>query len=271
MPRQLRTPSLMKSADAPVTLFTLPGVVVTRDAAAPVATVMLDRPSKRNALDHATLVQLEVAFDRLHGREDVRVIILAGRGRSFSAGHDLSSKGDGAGGDGEPGGWNLRAPRARLRQGARTIRAIRDCDAVTVARVHGHAIGGGFGLMLACDLRYVARGTALYLPEVDLGNPVPWGLTPMLVHSVGAAVAKEMVLLTDEIAPDRAHQLGLVNGVCADERALAAEVDRVAYAVAAKPSAATLLAKAQFRSLRLQEQLGDVTEYEPDWMLLSKM
>merc|ERR1711957_576678 len=100
--------------------------------------------------------------------------------------------------------------------GGRMITAIRDCDAVTIARVHGHAIGGGFGLLLACDLRVATKDASLYFPEIDLGNPVPWGLTPMLVREVGLASAKELMMLGDEVPVEEARRLGIINAVAAD-------------------------------------------------------
>lgn len=264
MPRRLRTPRLPKSCDPPLELLHLDTVFVTKDPGAPVATVILNRPRSRNALNYQTLRDIEKAFSFLQGRYDVRVVVLAGAGQSFSAGHDLKSADDPFETD------TLQERMHRLRQGARTIAAIRDIDAITIARVHGHAIGGGFGLMQACDLRCVTRDALMYFPEIDLGNPVPWGLTPMLVRDIGLPVAKELMLLGSELSPDRAAQLGLVNRVCHDEATLDVEVEELAYSIAAKPSSAVTLAKSQFRSLQHTSSSGDVVDYEADWMILCR-
>lgn len=264
MPRRLQTARLPKSADPPVELLRLETVSVTKDATQPVATVTLNRPKARNALNAQTLRDLEDAFLLLRKRFDVRVVILAGAGASFCAGHDLRSQA-------EPNRSDTLAESLHHgRQGARTLAAIRDIEAVTIARVQGHAIGGGFGLMQACDLRCVTADAMLYLPELDLGNPVPWGITPMLVRDVGMAMAKELVLTCAEIPAQKAAELGLVNRVCQGEAALEAEVESLAYTVAAKSANALVLAKGQFRSMQHASSVGDVVEYEPEWLLLSR-
>jgi len=106
-------------------------------------------------------------------------------------------------------------PRERaFLQGQRTIRAIDDADFATVACVHGHAVGGGFGLVLACDLRVVEKNTLLCFPEIDIGVPVPWGLAPLLIRDAGLPVAKELMWMGSDITARRAMRLGLVNRVC---------------------------------------------------------
>lgn len=263
MPRLLTTPRLVKSAEPPLELLRLETVLVTQDAAAPVATVTLNRPKARNALSATALQEIEQAFNFLRRCYDVRVIILRGAGASFSAGHDLRAAGN------ENKSGTLRESMDHQRQGERTITAIRDADAVTISRVQGHAIGGGFGLMIACDLRCVTADASLYLPELDLGNPVPWGLTPMLARDVGLPVAKEIVLTCDELSPARAAQLGLVNRVCADEAALDAAVEELAYGIAAKSAAAVTLAKSHFRSMSYTSAAGNINEYEANWLSIA--
>lgn len=272
--RQLTTAPLTKSTKPPITLLTLDNLDIWKDAEAPVATVTLRRPKQRNAINQPVLRDLEKAFLFLQERFDVRVVIMAGEGKSFSTGADLRAPVEPLSEmsrNPESGAWKQREVRFRLGQGARTINAMRDCDAVTIARVQGHAIGGGFGLMQACDLRVITKDAMLYFPEIDMGNPVPWGLTPMLVRDVGLPVAKELILTGDELDPERALKLGLVNAVVEDEAALDVEVDRLAYTIAAKSPAAVTLSKNQFRSMHHSSPSGDVVDYEPDWLLISKL
>merc|ERR1719510_1267742 len=115
------------------------------------------------------------------------------------------------------------------------MRAIQELEAITIARVQGHAIGGGFGLLMACDLRIVAKDALLFFPEVDLGNFLPWGLTPMLAEEIGPAKAKELILTCDALDPSEAMTLGLINRVVADETELDEAVESLAYRIAAKP------------------------------------
>ena len=84
---------------------------------------------------------------------------------------------------------------------------------MTIARLHGHAIGGGLALALACDFRVAADDALLDLPEVDLGVPLTWGATPRLIHEIGAARARELILLCDRVDAERAERDGLVHRV----------------------------------------------------------
>jgi enoyl-CoA hydratase/carnithine racemase len=247
MPRQILSPKLEKSSTSR-TLLSLEHVQVTKDAENPVATVWLDYAERRNALGTSMMSQIEEAFVFLNTRFDVHVVILEGKGKSFSAGADLkdvmqrSEKTDGM----DP------TPRQRgyaQQQGRRLMRAIQELEAITIAKVHGHAIGGGFGLMLACDLRLVRQDTMLYFPEVDLGNFLPWGLTPMLARDLGMARAKELVLTCDMLDPTEALSLGLINKVAPDQAALDMAADELAYKIAAKPVEALQGAKMQFISM----------------------
>ena len=118
----------------------------------------------------------------------------------------------------------LRRYAAQL--GHRAIAAWEELDAITIARVHGHAAGGGFGLMLACDLRVVHASTRLWLPEIDLGIPLTWGLTARLYGELGPARAKEAVLLGGAVAVDAAARMGLVNRVVGSQCGSDARTDR---------------------------------------------
>ena len=154
----------------------------------------LDRPQRRNALNTDTLEELAALFTSLQIDFRTRVVILGGRGPSFCAGADRTDP---------PGSARLAASsdatereRRYVSQiGLRACRAIEEVEAVTIARVHGHAIGGGLALALACDFRIAAEGTLFHVPEVDLGIPLTWGATPRLIQEVGAARARELILL----------------------------------------------------------------------------
>ena len=151
--------------------------------------------------------------------------------------------------------------------GSRVIRAIMECEAVTIARVQGHAIGGGFGLMQACDLRIVMADALLFFPEVDLGSgPVPWGLTPMLARDVGLPKAKELIMLCDAIGAQEALTLGLINKVAHTTDELDAIVDDFAYRLAAKNQGALHGTKLMFRALEDGPSVssGNLTMLEPD-------
>jgi hypothetical protein len=144
--------------------------------------------------------------------------------------------------------------------------ALPELDAL--AAREPHALGGGLALALACDFRFAAEGTKLGLPEVDLGVPLTWGATPRLIHELGAARARELLLLGDAIEADEAQRIGLVH------RALpAAELDAAVLAtarkLAAKPEIAVHMTKTQLRAYARSAPLGDVSEADADLLLES--
>ncbi len=227
--------------------------------AGPVARVWLDRPEKRNALNALALEEIADAFGSLQTDFDTRVVVLGGRGPSFCSGADRS----------DPPGRSSEAARGdRERRwlgqlGLRAVRAIESLEAVSIARVHGHAIGGGAVLPLACDLRVAAAGTIFSIPEVDLGVPLGWGATPRLIREIGPARARELILLCDKIDAETAAGFGLLNRVVPEDQ-LDATVDEWAARIAAKPEIAVHMVKTQFRAYAATVPLGDVTEADGD-------
>ena len=231
----------------------------------PVLRVWLDRPERRNALNTEALEEIAALFTSLQTDFQTRVVILGGRGASFCAGVDRTDP---------PGHTRLvassdateRERRYVSQIGLRACRAIEEVEAVTIARVHGHAIGGGLALALACDFRIAAEGAVFHLPEVDLGIPLSWGATPRLIHEVGAARARELILLCERIDGAQARDWGLVHRVVAAEK-LDETVDAWTARIVAKPEIAVHMTKTQFRAYAYRAALGDVTETDGDVLL----
>jgi enoyl-CoA hydratase/carnithine racemase len=230
----------------------------------PIGTVWLDRPERRNALNQQALEDIANVFAELGRAFDLRVVILAGRGPSFSAGADLKDP---------PGIARIADPSTSARErrwlsdlGTRAIDAIERLDAITIARVQGHAIGGGALLALACDLRVAARSTVFGIPEVGLGDILNWRGVPRLVAEVGPVRAREIVLLGDRFDADEAVRLGLINRSVPDEE-LDAVVDDWAGRLAAKPEVSLALSKAQFRAYGAVATLGDTQQFEANFEL----
>ncbi|MEN8184453.1 MAG: enoyl-CoA hydratase/isomerase family protein [Myxococcota bacterium] len=224
------------------------------------ATVWLDRPERRNALNGTALQEVAEVFEALQGEFDTRVVVLAGRGLSFCAGADRRDP------PGAPrGGAGMRERRHQSQQGLRAVQAIERLEAITLARVHGHAIGGGLVLALACDLRVAAAGTVFQIPEVDLGVPLSWGAVPRLIAEIGAARARELILLCDRFDAGRAESLGIVQRVVPPDE-LDAAVLGWAQRLAAKPEVAVHMTKTQFQAYASVHPLGDVTAADGDWL-----
>ncbi len=240
-----------------------PGIVVERNG--PVMHVWLDRPERRNALDTQTLESLAELYTGLARDFETRVVVLAGRGPSFCAGADRDRP-PGRERMAEASGASERERRFAAQTGLRACRAIEACEVVTLARVHGHAIGGGVALALACDFRIAAQGSVFQVPEVDLGIPLTWGATPRLINEVGAARARELILLCDRIDAETAERWGLVHRVVPVAQ-LDATVDAWAQRLAAKPEVAVHMTKSQLRAQAQRSVLGDVSETDGDLLL----
>jgi enoyl-CoA hydratase/carnithine racemase len=227
----------------------------------PVSFVWLARPERRNALNALALEEIAACFEALQTAFAARVVVLAGRGPSFCAGADRR----------DPPGARMAAssgatPRERrhaAQLGLRAARAIERCEAVTIARVQGHAIGGGLVLALACDFRVSTEDAVWSVPEVDLGLPLTWGAVPRLLQELGAARARELILLGDRVDGRRAEQLGLAQRAV-PEAALDATVDELAARLAAKPEVAVHMTKTQLRAYAAAIALGDVSESDGD-------
>jgi len=197
----------------------------------PVGRLTLNRPDKLNPLSTHTLLELVDAARFFDARRDVKVVIVSGRGRAFSAGADV-----GAFVGPPPGGLSVRDAADAGWEMAEAIEGMR---AVTVAAIHGHCVGGAVVLAAACDLRVAAEDTTFRIPEVDLGIPLAWGGIPRLVREIGPAMTRELVLTCRPFTAAEARALGFVNRVVPAGE-LSATVERLAGELAGR-SALTLV------------------------------
>lgn len=224
-----------------------------------IARVWLNRPDRRNALSGLALEEIRLVFQELQTSFETSVVVLGGRGLAFCAGADRK---DPPGRSTAPTGL-ARERRYMAQVGKRAVEAIENCEALTIARIHGHAIGGGVLLAAACDFRIAARSTVFHVPEVDLGIPLTWGGAPRLAHLLGPARAKEIILLCERFSADDADRFGFLNRVVEDD-ALDEVVDDWATRLAAKPEWALHMSKTQFRGYDRLAVLGDLTEGDAD-------
>jgi len=175
------------------------GFHVERDDERGVATITLDVPDKLNRVSMAARDQLASAFDELGREESVRVVVLRGAGRAFTAGGDIAGF--------------LRAEPETLSRLAWNVAAAERCPKPVIAALHGFAFGVGLELALACDFRIAAEGTELALPEVKLGMIPGSGGTQRLARLVGLGRAKDMIMRGRRIGSEEALALGLVTEV----------------------------------------------------------
>jgi enoyl-CoA hydratase/carnithine racemase len=185
-------------------------VRTARDGA--VLTVTLDRPDQLNAQTPATWAALRAVGEGL--TDDVRVVVLRGAGRSFSAGLDrtlFSAEPGVAGGLGELGSMPADLAQDRIRGYQAGFRWLRSPGIVSIAAVQGHAIGAGAQLALACDLRVFADDAQLRLPEATLGLVPDLTGTSTLVELVGYSRAVELCLTGRPVGAAEALATGLAN------------------------------------------------------------
>ena len=230
-----------------------------------VARILLNRPAKRNALNTTALDEIADCYSRIDTEWDVRVVVLGGRGQSFCAGADRKDPPASAR-TRRSSGASERERRWAGQIGRRACAAIANCEAVTIARIHGHAVGGGLALALCCDFRVTASDTVFHVPEVDLGLPLLWGATPKLIYEVGAARAREIILACDRFDAAQAERWNVVHRSVPPAR-LDAETDALAKQMAAKPEIAVHMAKTALRGYARTANLGDATEADVDLML----
>ena len=169
----------------------------------PTGTLQLNRPSVLNACNEQLMNDVIAAAAWFNRQEQVKVVVVSGAGAAFCTGFDLRAF------------QNNSAERVRsaVDLGLRMVEAVSSMNAVTIAAIHGHCIGGGVVLACACDFRYAAAGTQFHLPETELGVPLAWGGMPWLVREVGPAMAMEFALLCRKVGAERMKDSGFLNGV----------------------------------------------------------
>lgn len=169
--------------------------------------ITLDRPAKLNPLGADTLRELVEAAHFFDARPEVKVVVVSGSGRAFSAGADLAGFANGG------RGGSALAAREGVEAGRRMADAVEGMRAVTVARIHGHCVGGALVLAAACDLRVASDDTLFSIPEIDLGIPLTWGGIPRLVREIGPAMTKELVMTCRPFGAAEAKAAGFLNRV----------------------------------------------------------
>ena len=175
----------------------------------PVATIWMNRPDLHNAFDETLITELTAACMALDDDNDVRVVVLAGRGKSFSAGADLN--------------WMKRAAQFTHEQNvddarkfAGMLRTLSQMNKPTIARVQGAALGGGTGLTAACDMAVASSDAVFSTSEVKFGI-IPSAISPYVLRAIGPRHALRYFQSGERISAERALAIGLVGDVVALE------------------------------------------------------
>jgi enoyl-CoA hydratase/carnithine racemase len=205
--------------------------------------ITLNRPEKLNALNDDVRHELHAALDAVAEDHDVRVVVLAGAGRCFSAGADLATSVT-------PG--TGKRPWADRRAAAggwqRLLARLESLPQVTVASVHSHCVGGAALIAAGCDLRIAADDLAVSIPEVAIGIPLTWEGIPRLVREVGFPMARDLVMTGRRIDAAEAERCGFATRVVAAAE-LAAATDALVADLVQMPDAPLAMTKAMFGSM----------------------
>lgn len=173
------------------------------------AWVWLNRPAVHNAFDEVLIQELSAALISLEKERDLRAIVIAGRGKSFSAGADLNSMK-------RQGQASMQENLEDARRLAELFRVLSECGKPTIARVHGAAMGGGMGLAAACDICVASVEAVFATSEVRLGL-IPGVISPYVVRAIGERQAYRYFQTAERIAANRAYELGLIHELVAPE------------------------------------------------------
>jgi methylglutaconyl-CoA hydratase len=217
-----------------------------------VLTIALNRPDQHNAMNPAIMTGLTRIFTSLPGRDDVRVVVLTGNGRSFCAGADLAFMRAAA-------DYNFDQNVADGQAIFDLMLAVDHCPQPVVGRVNGAAIGGGAGLVSCCDIVVAVERATFAFSEARLGI-VPAVISPFVLARVGPGPARELFLTGERFDARRAQAIGLVHHLVAEDALDAAVADRVAQLLLAAPGAqATIKELIPTVAFRPQESVREYT------------
>jgi len=218
-----------------------------------VARVIMDRPAVHNAFNEELIALLTDVFTDLAQKADIRAVVIAGTGKSFSAGADLH--------------WmkrmaeNTREENLRdAKTAARMFLAVATCPKPVIARVHGAALGGGAGLIAACDIAVAVESAQFGFTEVKVGI-IPSIISPFVLAKIGPAHAREYFLTGERFPAAVARDIGLVQHVVKDEAAMDALIEaKIAEILTSSPEAVRMAKQLIFSVVgRPPESVLDLT------------
>lgn len=217
----------------------------------PVARIWMNRPQARNAFDGLMVTELRMTLFDLRSADAIRVIVLGGRGPSFCAGADLEWMKAMAAFSRED---NLREAQAL----ADLFFTVYESPKPVVARIHGAALGGGAGLVAACDIPVAALGTQFGFTEVRLGI-IPALISPYVLGKIGESAVRELFLTGERFEAVKAQEIGLIRAAVPEDDLDAVVENRVQELLKAGPRAVAE-AKALIREVAYR-RIEDVQRY----------
>jgi len=198
-----------------------------------VATVYLNRPDKANAMNAAMWDELQRCFEWLDQEPSVRAVILAGNGKHFCSGLDLSVFGELLGTSADPARRAEYLRRTILRlQG--NLSAIEQCRVPVLAAIHKTCIGGGVDMTCCADMRYATEDAYFAIREIDIGMTADVGTLQRLPKIIPDGVVRELAYTGRSMDAEEAREVGFINKVFENRETMLREVTAIARAIAAK-------------------------------------
>jgi len=207
----------------------------------PVGRVTMNRPERHNAFDDTVIAELTETLRTIEADDGIRVVVLSGAGKSFSAGADLNWMKRMA-------GFSAEENRRDAMGLATLMRTLAHLRKPTIARVQGPAYGGGVGLVACCDVAIATSNATFALTEAKLGL-IPAAISPYVVSAIGERAARRYFLTAERFDAAEAFRLGLVHDLAPDEKALDEKLGDVVSAMLACSPAAQLAAKDLIRAV----------------------
>jgi enoyl-CoA hydratase len=237
-----------------------------------VATVTLNRPRQRNAMNPAFWREIRQAFDDIGADPAVRAAVITSTGPHFTAGLDLLSFAGVLAPSGGDEGRRREALRRLILDLQASFSAIERCRVPVLAAVQGGCIGGGVDMVTACDMRYCTEDAYFVIKEIDIGMAADVGTLQRLPYLIPSGLMRELAYTGRDLAAAEAKNAGLVNAVFADHETMNAAVHNIAREIAAKSPLAVAGAKEMINYAR-DHTVADGLNYVATWnagMLISE-
>jgi enoyl-CoA hydratase/carnithine racemase len=216
---------------------------VLRETKDHVATIALNRPENRNSMTPDVLEGFAEAVARVREDREVRAVVITGSGKSFCAGADFRSAGDGDA-DAPP-----RLPQERTLAVYQPFLSVLDIEVPTIAAMNGHAIGGGLGLALVCDIRIANREARYGANFARLGLHSGMAISYLLPRIVGVPAAADLLFSARIVSGAEAEELGLVHRAVAPEEVAAEAAARARTVAGCAPLALRLMKRSLYAGL----------------------
>lgn len=221
-----------------------------------IATITINRPESFNAINHEVLKELEETLQMLEEKDEVRILVITGAGmKAFAAGADIHHMNS----------LDAKETESFIKMGQSVMNQVANSKKITIAAINGHALGGGFELALACDLRIAVQHARLGLPEVSLGIIPGWGGTQRLAKLVGPATAKEWILTGGQMDAETAERLGIVQQVVTSEELMDACQELAAKILGNAPLAVRLAKEAI--DISMEKPIDEGLSIEADYFV----